>query len=44
MEERSSSWNFKAENSVHANFMMFPSPYYFITTYDIQYGQGISQK
>ena len=29
-----SSWNFKAENSVHANIMMLPSPYCFITTYD----------
>ena len=35
MEERQSSWNFKAENLVHANIMMLPSPYYFITTYDI---------
>ena len=34
MEERHSSWNFKAENSVHANIMTLPSPYYFITTYD----------
>ena len=42
MKERRSSKKFNAENSVHANFMMFPS-HYFTATFD-RYGQGISQK